>query len=645
ISGPGNTLTVEGPGEVEVKYNTHSFVIRSNLIVNGGTVTIDGDSIDDGTLRNHCAVSGNVTVNDGSVTILGRRCTSVGYGGNGIKGNLIVNGGNITCKGGTAYDSQYLNDCGAGVTGTVTVNGGEAIIYGVASDVHFGNGIEGDVTLNGGKLKVIMESASNNGGTGTAFGGSVTVANGYNYMINDAGEYTDTFNDTAKASAVGNWISPRIRVTIPTANTNLVYNKNAQIGVAEGTDYTLSGTTSATNAGNYVATATLSNGYAWSDGTTIAKNIPWSIAPKEVGLTWGNTDFTYTGSVQTPTVTATGLVGNDTCSVTVSGGQSNPGTYTATATGLSNNNYTLPANKTTSFTIGPDPNNNNNNQNQNNNQNNNPDPNQNNNQDQNNDPNQNNNQNQDQNEDRKDPEQVNAFVERMYTKALKRASEEGGKNDWANQLLTGKSDGATLAKGFICSDEFVNKDMSNEEFLDTLYETFFDRAADEGGKATWLAKLNEGSSRTSVLAGFVNSAEFGNLCENFGIARGTMEEDGSSIYNEGVYNFVKRNYTKTLGRKGEIAGIEDWCHRINKGELTMKNVAVEFLHSKEFLNKNTTNEEYVTILYHTFMDREPDAAGLSDWVGQLDRGEKTRDEIVSGFANSVEFANIMAQYQ
>ena len=233
----------------------------------------------------------------------------------------------------------------------------------------------------------------------------------------------------------------------------------------------------------------------------------------------------------------------------------------------------------------------------------------------------------------------------MYTKALKRASEEGGKNDWANQLLTGKSDGATLAKGFICSNEFVNKDMSNEEFIDTLYETFFDRPADEGGKADWLKKLNEGSSRTSVLAGFVNSAEFGNLCESFGIARGTMEEDGSSIYNEGVYNFVKRNYTKTLGRKGEIAGIEDWCHRINKGELTMKDVAVEFLHSKEFLNKNTTNTEYVTVLYQTFLGRDPDPEGLANWVGLLDRGEKTRDEIVSGFADSKEFADIMAQYQ
>ncbi|WP_177201676.1 DUF4214 domain-containing protein [Butyrivibrio proteoclasticus] len=41
--------------------------------------------------------------------------------------------------------------------------------------------------------------------------------------------------------------------------------------------------------------------------------------------------------------------------------------------------------------------------------------------------------------------------------------------------------------------------------------------------------------------------------------------------------------------------------------------------------------------------REYDDAGLEDWVGQLDRGEKTRDGVISGFAKSAEFSNIMAQ--
>ena len=77
----------------------------------------------------------------------------------------------------------------------------------------------------------------------------------------------------------------------------------------------------------------------------------------------------------------------------------------------------------------------------------------------------------------------------------------------------------------------------------------------------------------------------------------------------------------------------------------MRDVAVNFLNSQEFINKGLNNEEYVKVLYRTFLGREADEAGLADWKGQLDRGEKSRDDIVSGFSGSQEFANIMAQYQ
>ena len=52
-----------------------------------------------------------------------------------------------------------------------------------------------------------------------------------------------------------------------------------------------------------------------------------------------------------PTATATGLVGPDACTVTVDGAQTNAGSYTATASALSNANYKLPAANTTTFTI------------------------------------------------------------------------------------------------------------------------------------------------------------------------------------------------------------------------------------------------------------------------------------------------------
>jgi hypothetical protein len=65
-------------------------------------------------------------------------------------------------------------------------------------------------------------------------------------------------------------------VAVPAGKT-LTYNGKAQTGVEPGTGYTLSGTTSATNAGAYEATATLKAGYKWTDGTTAAKTVPWKI--------------------------------------------------------------------------------------------------------------------------------------------------------------------------------------------------------------------------------------------------------------------------------------------------------------------------------------------------------------------------------
>lgn len=93
----------------------------------------------------------------------------------------------------------------------------------------------------------------------------------------------------------------------------------------------------------------------------------FNINPKEVVLTWdpddsGQTTFTYSGLAQAPTVTATGLISPDKCTVTVTvtadEGSSltndeaiNYGNYIATASPLENTNYKLPDAKTRAFTI------------------------------------------------------------------------------------------------------------------------------------------------------------------------------------------------------------------------------------------------------------------------------------------------------
>ncbi|WP_294438752.1 hypothetical protein [uncultured Slackia sp.] len=56
----------------------------------------------------------------------------------------------------------------------------------------------------------------------------------------------------------------------------LVYNGEEQIGVLPGEGYTLTGN-SATDPGDYVATAVLADGYVWLDGSTDSAVIPWKI--------------------------------------------------------------------------------------------------------------------------------------------------------------------------------------------------------------------------------------------------------------------------------------------------------------------------------------------------------------------------------
>lgn len=241
-----------------------------------------------------------------------------------------------------------------------------------------------------------------------------------------------------------------------------------------------------------------------------------------------------------------------------------------------------------------------------------------------------------------DPEQVRSFVSRMYTVALGRDAEEAGLNDWTSRLLSHEVDGAGIANGFIMSDEFRNKGLSDEDYVDTLYRTFFDREADGEGKAGWTQALANGNSRGYVLAGFVNSVEFDSLCLGFGITRGSMANDEKAI-GPGVRQFVNRCYVKVLGREGEKTGVDDWTSRIARGEQTPESVARLFFFSDEYQNKHTGDEEFVETLYQTFMDRASDPAGKADWVGRL-AGGMGRGEVLEGFSRSEEFAGIMESF-
>ena len=82
-----------------------------------------------------------------------------------------------------------------------------------------------------------------------------------------------------------------------------------------------------------------------------------TVLPITVGLEWiGTEERVYDGQPSNVTATATGLLGDDTAPVTVTGGtEKDAGEHTATATSLDNKNYALPEEASVSYTITPKP--------------------------------------------------------------------------------------------------------------------------------------------------------------------------------------------------------------------------------------------------------------------------------------------------
>ena len=238
---------------------------------------------------------------------------------------------------------------------------------------------------------------------------------------------------------------------------------------------------------------------------------------------------------------------------------------------------------------------------------------------------------------------VKGFVWRLYETLLKREADIAGWKAWLQQLDTGAITGAQAAEGFIFSDEFVNQNLSNDEFVERMYATFLNRPSDPKGKAEWVDCLESGVSRRGIFYGFAESLEFTQLCEKYGIIRGNVELTEARDKNVGITKFISRLYTKALERNTDVQGLNAWADVILSGRETPEKVAFGILFSDEFKNKGLSNEEYLNVLYRVFMGREADPVGFAAWKKMLDEGWR-RDVIFYGFSKSDEFSGILNSF-
>ena len=166
-----------------------------------------------------------------------------------------------------------------------------------------------------------------------------------------------------KASASATFtIRPDSKIVSHPAGKSLTYNGEEQelltAGEAYGGFYIYSldpegdftpAIPTAKNAGNYTVWYMVSGTEGRSDIGPLS--LEADISPKTVALTWSDTIFKYDGQSHSPSVTVSNIIEGDSCNATVEGSGTEIGTYTAYVTELSNKNYMIPEESSTSFKI------------------------------------------------------------------------------------------------------------------------------------------------------------------------------------------------------------------------------------------------------------------------------------------------------
>jgi hypothetical protein len=110
---------------------------------------------------------------------------------------------------------------------------------------------------------------------------------------------------------------------------------------------------------------------------------------------------------------------------------------------------------------------------------------------------------------------------------------------------------------------------------------------------------------------------------------------------------ITHYYVSILEREPEADGLAFWQGLIADRQAqgidvkpVFRDMANFFFNSPEYLGRNTTDRQFITNLYLTFFQREPDEGGYAFWLEQLASG-MARNTAMAGFLYSPEFTAFM----
>ena len=334
--------TITAPSSPSGKNYTGSSQASGITCPAGSTAGGTTSATNAGTYTQTCTPDGNHKWSDGTTT-----AKSITWVINKIAATLTCsnktyNGAGQTacsCSGGTVGGTSNATDAGtytasctpdrnhtAPTNKSWTMNPKSiAVTWGTTTSFTYNGGAQAPsasaTTGVTGETMAVTRTTGTNAGSYTSTASCSSVTGGRAKCSN----YTLTGN--TKAFSI-----ERATITAPSSPSGKNYTGSSQAsGITCPAGSTAGGTTSATNAGTYTQTCTPDGNHKWSDGTTTAKSITWTINPKSVAVTWGTTTiFTYNGKAQGPSASISTGISTESIILGITA-EINAGSYTSTA--------------------------------------------------------------------------------------------------------------------------------------------------------------------------------------------------------------------------------------------------------------------------------------------------------------------------
>ena len=225
---------------------------------------------------------------------------------------------------------------------------------------------------------------------------------------------------------------------------------------------------------------------------------------------------------------------------------------------------------------------------------------------------------------------IRDFVTRMYVTALGREPDPGGLNFWSGHLQSGVLTGAQTAEHFIFSPEMARRNLSNAQFIEIMYNTFFGRPSESNGRNFWLNHLNNGVRREIVFEEFVNSPEFAGICNRYNIVRGHYVAPVAPV------TPPESEFERFANEVFQLTNIERVKHGLS-----------QFRNDNNILNQAAMvrAEEIIRLFSHTRPDGRGHSTVYTDlggrWTGRyiglgenIAHGYTTPDRVVQAWMNS-----------